>query len=71
MLPLRCTYQQLTQLSCCVPQCCLQRQRLEADAERLRGEYESVVAAQQERAAEWEAAAKRNESVLSARQQVC
>lgn len=48
----------------------LQRQQLEADGERLRGEYESLVAAQQERAAEWDAAAKREEAAMAARKQV-
>ena len=48
----------------------MQRHQLEADGERLRGEYEALVAAQQEQAAEWEAAAKREDAAMASRKQV-
>ena len=46
-----------------------QREELEADSERLRGEFEQLVAMQQERAAEWEAAVKEEEAGMAARKQ--
>lgn len=71
---LRCciALQSTLQMLTCPPPAALplQRQQLEADGKRLQGEYESLVAAQQERAAEWEAAAQREQAALDSRKQV-
>lgn len=48
----------------------MQREQLEADVQRLHSEYEQLVARQQERATEWEAAAKREDAELAHRKQV-
>lgn len=49
---------------------CLQRLELDADRERLHSEFEGLVGKQQERAAEWEAAAQEEEAGIAHRKQV-
>ena len=47
-----------------------QREQLDADGQRLQDQYEALVAKQQQRAAEWEAAAQEDGAALSRRKQV-
>ena len=48
----------------------MQREELDADRERLHSEFEGLVGKQQERAAEWEAAAQEEEAGIAHRKHV-
>jgi len=52
------------------PHAVLQREQLDSERQKLRSEFEQLVASQQERASEWEAAAKQEETAMSKRKQV-
>ena len=47
-----------------------QREQLDADSQRLQDQYDALVTKQQQRAAEWEAAAQEDDAALSRRKQV-
>lgn len=49
---------------------CLQRDQLDSERERLRNEFEQLIGQQQERAADWEAAAKQEEAGMAHRKKV-